>query len=79
MFRPFVRGRPDRGEGYGVGLTIVRRFSERFDWPVRVESQPGKGTRVRVEFPGAECLPVRRQGPGDHGGSRPPVKTTDTA
>jgi signal transduction histidine kinase len=63
MFRPFVRGRPDRGDGYGVGLTIVRRFSERFHWPVRVASEPGKGTRVTIEFPGAECLPVETTGP----------------
>jgi signal transduction histidine kinase len=36
-----------------VGLTIVKRFSDRFGWPVRIESRPGEGTRVVVEFPDA--------------------------
>lgn len=47
-----VPGRP-RG-GHGVGLTIVKRFSDRFGWPVRIDSRPGEGTRVVVEFPDAQ-------------------------
>jgi signal transduction histidine kinase len=46
-------GRRPRG-GHGVGLTIVKRFSDRFGWPVRIDSTPGLGTRVVVEFPDAE-------------------------
>jgi signal transduction histidine kinase len=52
LFQPFYRGQRQRG-GYGVGLTIVKRLSDRFGWPVHIESEPGRGTRVRVEFPDA--------------------------
>lgn len=44
--------------GHGVGLTIVKRLSDRFSWPVRIDSTPGVGTRVVVEFPDARCEPV---------------------
>ena len=36
--------------GHGIGLSIVKRFSDHFGWPVDVESQPGKGTRVSIQF-----------------------------
>lgn len=49
--RPFVRGEPAQRGGHGVGLSIVRRLSERFGWPVQIESQPGVGTRVEIRFP----------------------------
>jgi signal transduction histidine kinase len=51
MFRPFVRGEGNRRGGHGVGLTIVRRLSDRFGWPIRIDSQPGVGTRVEITFP----------------------------
>jgi signal transduction histidine kinase len=51
--RPFAGGEPARRGGHGVGLSIVRRLSERFGWPVRIESQPGVGTRVEIHFPQA--------------------------
>ena len=57
--RPFVRGSTER-PGHGVGLTIVRRLSDRFGWPVEFSSQPGVGTRVRVTFPGAQAAPLER-------------------
>ncbi|MBT8056767.1 MAG: HAMP domain-containing histidine kinase [Gammaproteobacteria bacterium] len=50
IFRPFVRKQRQRG-GYGVGLTIVKRLTERFNWPLKVESEPGRGTRIAVSFP----------------------------
>lgn len=51
--------RPRRG-GHGVGLTIVHRISERFGWPVTIESELGQGTRIVVEFPLARVLPLDR-------------------
>ncbi len=54
-FEPFSRGATAPAGGHGVGLTIVRRFSERFGWPVAFSSRPGTGTRVRVDFPAARC------------------------
>ena len=44
-----------RRGGHGVGLTIVKRLSDRFSWPVSIDSTPGVGTRVVVEFPTAHC------------------------
>ena len=51
--RPFVRGEAAQRGGHGVGLSIVRRLSERFGWPVHIESRPGVGTRVEIRFPQA--------------------------
>jgi signal transduction histidine kinase len=53
MFRPFVRGEGARRGGHGVGLTIVRRLSDRFGWPVNIASDPGVGTTVEISFPGS--------------------------
>jgi signal transduction histidine kinase len=53
MFRPFVRGEGNRRGGHGVGLTIVRRLSDRFGWPVNIVSDPGVGTTVEISFPGS--------------------------
>lgn len=51
MFRPFVRGEGNRRGGHGVGLTIVRRLSDRFGWPIHISSEPGVGTTVEITFP----------------------------
>ena len=55
IFRPFFRGNTRRRGGHGVGLTIVKRLSDRFHWPVRIDSQPDVGTRVLVQFPEARA------------------------
>ncbi|MBT6277710.1 MAG: HAMP domain-containing histidine kinase [Chromatiales bacterium] len=60
-FDAFYRGRAGgRGKstGYGVGLTIVRRLSERFGWPVTFKSDRGQGTSVTVELPDSASRPV---------------------
>ena len=53
LFQPYFRGKRRRG-GFGVGLTIVKRLTDRFEWPVSIDSEPGKGTRVTVSFPDHE-------------------------
>jgi signal transduction histidine kinase len=58
IYRPFVHGESARRGGFGVGLSIVRRLSDRFGWPIDIESQPGSGTRVEVRFPGARSEPL---------------------
>lgn len=58
MYRPFVRGEDSRQGGHGVGLSIVRRLSDRFGWPVSIHSEPGRGTRVEVRLPGARSEPA---------------------
>lgn len=56
VFEPFFRGGERKSDGHGIGLSIVRRLSTRFGWPVRLESEPGRGTRAIIEFP--ETRPV---------------------
>jgi len=54
IFKPYYRGSNTGTHGYGVGLTIVKRLSDRFNWPISMSSTPGKGTRVEVQFPESE-------------------------
>ena len=56
-FQPFFRGSSTRHGGYGVGLTIVKRLSDRFNWPVEIDSTLDVGTRVVVRFPESHCEP----------------------
>lgn len=51
LFRPFQRGKHKQRGGYGVGLTIVKMLSDRFNWPIKIESELDRGTRVTIEFP----------------------------
>lgn len=52
IFDRFFRGAAAAGtEGSGLGLHIVRRLVERADGNLRVESQPGRGTRFDFEIP----------------------------
>lgn len=43
-FDPFFREDRDRGEGMGIGLSVVRRLAERMGWRVELQSSPGTGT-----------------------------------
>jgi signal transduction histidine kinase len=36
----------------------VRRLSDRFGWPVTIDSGPGVGTRVEIRFPDARSEPL---------------------
>ena len=51
VFEPFFRGGERKRDGHGIGLSIVRRLSERFGWPVTLESTLGVGTRAIIRFP----------------------------
>jgi signal transduction histidine kinase len=51
VFEPFYRAGDRDKDGQGIGLSIVRRLSDRYGWPVRLESQPGKGTTATISFP----------------------------
>lgn len=54
IFKPYYRGNGTGAVGHGVGLTIVKRLSDRFGWPIKLESAPGEGTSVEVRFPQSE-------------------------
>ena len=51
IYEPFFRGGERKRDGHGIGLTIVRRLSERFGWPVSFESTPGVGTCACITIP----------------------------
>jgi signal transduction histidine kinase len=51
VFDPFFRAGDRRIGGQGIGLSIVRRLSDRYGWPVRLTSEPGKGTTATISFP----------------------------
>ena len=55
IFSPFYRGNNTAAVGHGVGLTIVKRLSDRFGWPLRIDSAPEKGTRIEILFKAAEA------------------------
>lgn len=39
--------------GSGLGLNLVKRICDRFDWQLEIESSPGRGTEVSIRFPSA--------------------------
>ena len=50
IFDAHFRGNHQKRAGHGIGMTIVKKFSDRFDWNIEVESSPGIGTQVSVIF-----------------------------
>lgn len=54
-FTPYYRAGDSAQPGHGVGLSIVKRLSDRFNWPVEMRSQLEQGTLVRISFPGSTC------------------------
>jgi two-component system, NtrC family, sensor kinase len=54
IFEPFFTTRSSSG-GTGLGLAIARRITQEHGGSIRLESEPGQGTRAIVELPvGAE-------------------------
>ena len=47
IFQHFVRGSQARGEGLGLGLSLVKRICAKQGWSVSLQSKPGH-TRFRV-------------------------------
>ncbi|HEX7129762.1 MAG TPA: HAMP domain-containing sensor histidine kinase [Rhodanobacteraceae bacterium] len=55
-FQPFYRGSGSGARGHGIGLAVVRRIADRFDWPVELDSRPGHGTVATLRFPRAMAV-----------------------
>jgi signal transduction histidine kinase len=53
IFEIFNRLDPGKTEGEGLGLTVVSKIVVRHGGAVRVESEPGRGSRFFVAFPAA--------------------------
>lgn len=54
--QPFFRGAQTGKGGHGVGLTIVKRLADRFNWRVSLESRLGVGTRATIRFPNPQAV-----------------------
>lgn len=54
LFTEFTRLSEVKVEGYGLGLSIVRRIIEKLGGQVGVESQPGQGSEFYFVLPGVE-------------------------
>ena len=48
MFQPFVRGGSARGEGLGLGLSLVQRICESQGWSVDLQDSEPRGCRFEV-------------------------------
>jgi hypothetical protein len=46
VFERFYRAPGGRGDGFGIGLAIVKKICDRYGWRIAVESAEGTGTRV---------------------------------
>jgi len=50
IFQPFVRGSAARGEGLGLGLSLVKRICEHNGWNISSTSDQETGTCFKVSF-----------------------------
>lgn len=50
MFQPFVRGDEQRGEGLGLGLSLVQRICQHQGWHVALSSRQPNGCRFQVDL-----------------------------
>lgn len=46
----FDRNFTTKKDGVGLGLYLVKRICERFEWRITIDSKPGAGTTVTVRF-----------------------------
>lgn len=47
----FDRSYTTKPSGTGMGLNLVKRICDRFNWQIEIDSEPGRGTTVAVSFP----------------------------
>lgn len=51
VFELFYRGENSNQSGKGIGMSLVKRFCDRFGWTITLHSEPGKGTVATVLLP----------------------------
>ncbi len=50
VFQPFVRGDRSRGDGLGLGLSLVQRICQRQGWRIQLSENHSGGCEFRVDF-----------------------------
>lgn len=50
VFQPFVRGDSTRGDGIGLGLSLVQRICQRQGWRIRLDGHQDGGCEFRVDL-----------------------------
>ena len=50
VFQPFIRGDSSRGDGIGIGLSLVQRICNRQGWTITLDEHAGGGCEFRVDF-----------------------------
>lgn len=50
VFQPFIRGDASRGDGIGIGLSLVQRICNRQGWMITLAAHAGGGCEFRVDF-----------------------------
>ncbi len=63
VYEPFERGE-SKTSGFGLGLTIVKRLCDRFDWNISIESTPGAGSTATLLWKNAEVVGRRVKAAG---------------
>jgi signal transduction histidine kinase len=53
VFQAFTRGDASRGDGHGIGLSLVRRICARQGWHIAVAAREGGGCEFRVDLSAA--------------------------
>ena len=44
VFEMFYRGENSNQDGKGIGMSLVKKFCDRFGWSIEMHSTPNKGT-----------------------------------
>ena len=57
VFQPYFRIEKSVESGHGIGLSLVKRLTDRFGWPLTLNSEEGVGTTVRVSLPLSHVSP----------------------
>jgi signal transduction histidine kinase len=53
VFDLFYRGETTNSGGKGIGMSLVKRFCDRFSWRIELTSAPDQGTVATLLIPDA--------------------------